>query len=102
MWVLSRPRSEHDVSFLLNLDMSSRIDLVQLGDRWFVEVRLGNEAVPVASASSREEAEAILAEVFSSLRSGATALDLGAPPHHELDGRTAPVVVTAGASRRTS
>ncbi|HZT42154.1 MAG TPA: hypothetical protein VFA07_08185 [Chthonomonadaceae bacterium] len=80
MWIFSRPRNEHESRFLLNLEQSSRINLIQLGERWFVEVMLGTESVPVASASSPEEAAALIKRIFDSLRAGEAALDLEAPP----------------------
>ncbi len=76
MWIFTRPRSEHDMKFMLNLDQCSRIQLTQLGERWFVEVMLGTESVPVASAGSVEEAAELLALVFEAIRSGDNALDL--------------------------
>ncbi|HLV81796.1 MAG TPA: hypothetical protein VKT32_16025, partial [Chthonomonadaceae bacterium] len=66
--------------FLLNLDQSARINLIQLGERWFVEVMLGSESVPVASANSPEEASALIKRIFESIRAGEDALDLEAPP----------------------
>ena len=80
MWIFSRPRNEHENRFLLNLDQSSRINLIQLGERWFIEVMLGTESVPVASANSQEEAATLLKRIFDSLLAGAEALDLEAPP----------------------
>lgn len=78
MWIFSRPRNEHENRFLLNLDQSSRINLIQLGERWFVEVMLGTESVPVAAANSPEEAAALIKQIFDSLLAGADALDLDA------------------------
>lgn len=80
MWIYSRPKNEHDNRFVLNLDLCSRISVNQLGEKWFVEVMLGAEAVPVAAAPTQEEAMGLLLQVFEALRSGDNALDLAAPP----------------------
>jgi hypothetical protein len=80
MWIYSRPRSENDIRFLLNLDLCSRIGLTELGEKWYVEVTLESETLPVASAGSNEEATAILTRIFESVRAGDGALDLAASP----------------------
>jgi len=76
MWIYSKPRSEHDNRFLLNLDLSSRINLSQLGERWFIEVMQGTESHPIASTTSSEEATELLNRIFEGLNSGEHALDL--------------------------
>lgn len=76
MWIRTKPRSEHETRLLVNLDQSSRITISKLGERWFIEVMLGTDAFPVASAKSQEEAEALLKSIFDSLHSDEKALDL--------------------------
>lgn len=77
MWVFTKPRNEYDVRFLLNLDLCSRVGINQLGERWFVEVTLGTETVPVASAGSQEEAAALMGRIFGAIEAGKQGLDLG-------------------------
>ncbi len=83
MWIYTKPRSEHDSRFLLNLDHCSRINISQLGERWFIEAMLESESIPVAAAGSQEEATALLKQVFDGLKSGEKALDLDALPRGE-------------------
>src|SRR5579872_1683729 len=80
MWIYTRPRNENDNRFLLNLDLCSRVNVSQLGEKWFVEVILGSESFPVAAMGSREEAVDIVQQVFDSLKADEKALDLAAPP----------------------
>src|ERR1044071_4642309 len=79
MWIYSKRRNEHDNRFLLNLDLCSRINLTQLGEKWFIEVMLGSEAHPIAFTTSQEEAAELLQQIFESLKSGEKALDLETP-----------------------
>src|SRR5438552_74593 len=79
MWIYSKRRGEHDLRYLMNLDQCSRINLTQIGERWFIEVMLGSETVPIAQVNSQEEADAILREIFESLAEGKSALDLDSP-----------------------
>jgi hypothetical protein len=79
MWVFSKHRGEHDYRFLMNLDQCSRINLTPLGEKFFIEVVLGSETIPIAQVSSQEEAEAIQKQVFMGLQAGEKALDLDAP-----------------------
>ena len=76
MWLLSRPRSEHDNRFLLNMELGSRINLTTLGEKWFVEVVVGTESHPVAVAGTGEEANAILKRIFDAVAAGDHSLDL--------------------------
>jgi hypothetical protein len=80
MWIFTKPRSENDNRFVVNLDMCSRINLSRLGEHRFIEVMLESESVPIASAESREEAKAILSKVFESLKAGEKAFDFNAAP----------------------
>jgi hypothetical protein len=87
MWVYTKPRSEHDIRFLLNLDQCSRINLSQLGERWFIEVFLGSDSFPIAAAPSQEEAIRILRTIFDSLKAGEKALDLDEPSPDDAENR---------------
>jgi hypothetical protein len=78
MWVYSKSRGEHDNRFMVNLDQVSRINVSQLGGKWFLEVILGSESFPVAAAASREEVLLILARIFDGIQAGERALDLDA------------------------
>ncbi len=80
MWIYSKPRNEHDTRFLLNLDQCSRINVTQLGEKWFVEVFLGSDSFPVAAAPTQEEAIGLMKRIFDSLKGGEKAFDLDAPP----------------------
>src|SRR5690348_966595 len=80
MWIHTMPRSEYDVPFLLNLALCSRVNISQLGERWFIEVMLESEAVPVATARTQEEAMGIVRRIFDAIRAGESALDLSAQP----------------------
>jgi hypothetical protein len=92
MWISTKPRSEQDQSFLLNLDQCSRINISKLGERWFIEVMLGSDAFPVASAGSQEEAQAFLKQIFDSLRDDVKALDLNAPTEEAEKAKAPPPV----------
>ena len=81
MWIYSKRRNEHDNRFLLNLDLCSRINLTQLGEKWFIEVMLGTEAYPVAFATSQEEVADLIQRIFESLKAGEKALDLETSGH---------------------
>ncbi len=80
MWIYTKPRNEHDNRFLLNMALCSRVSVNQLGDRWFIEVTLGTEAVPVAATGSREQALALVRRIYEGIRSGEQAMDLGDLP----------------------
>jgi hypothetical protein len=92
MWISTKPRSEQDMSFLLNLDQGSRINISKLGERWFIEVMVDSEGFPVASANSQEEAQAIVKQIFDSLRDDVKALDLNAPAEEAEKAKAAPPV----------
>ena len=76
MWVHTRPRNEHENAILINLDMASRINISKLGEKWFIEVMIGNEAFPVAIAESLEEAGELMKRVFDAIKADERALDL--------------------------
>jgi hypothetical protein len=87
MWVYTRSRGEHDRRFLLNLSHCSRISVSQLGERWFLEVILGNDTLPIASVNSQEEAETLLERLYACLKADAKAMDLDAPEEKPEDRR---------------
>ena len=78
MWIYTRPKTEHEPRFLLNLDESWRIAISQLGEKWLIEVTFGTESTPVATASSGEEAVSLVSRIFEALKNGEKALDLAA------------------------
>src|SRR5437762_14054198 len=97
MWIYSRRRNEQDHRFLMNLDLCSRINLTQLGEKWFIEVMLGADAHPVATLNSQEEADALLKQIFENLQAGAAALDLEALPEAEAPQKEQPPAPLAAA-----
>lgn len=78
MWVFTKPRGEHDRRSLLNLALCSRINISQLGDRWFLEVILGNDTFPIAALNSLEEADNLLHQIFDHMRTDEKAMDMAA------------------------
>ena len=78
MWIHTRPRSEQENAFLINLNQASRVTISKLGERWFIEAMIGTEAFPLAQAHSNEEAHAILKHIFDCMNSNDQALDLEA------------------------
>ena len=76
MWVHTRPRNEHENAILINLNQASRINISKLGEKWFIEVMIGSEAFPIATAQSLEEAADLMKQVFEALKADEKALDL--------------------------
>jgi len=76
MWIYSKSRGENDNRFLINLDLSARINLSQLGEHWFIEVMQGSDSHPIASTTSREEAVEIQRMIFDAMKRGEQAIDL--------------------------
>jgi hypothetical protein len=76
MWIYSKSRGENDNRFLINLDLSSRVNLSQLGEHWFIEVMQGSDSHPIASTTSREEAVEIQKRIFEAMKAGEQAIDL--------------------------
>ena len=60
----------------MNLDMCSRINLSELGEKWFIELVIGSETTPIAQVATQEEAAKILQAIFHSLQEDRPALDL--------------------------
>lgn len=80
MWVYTKSRGEKDKRFLLNLDICSRINISQLGEKWFLEVILGSDSFPIAALNSQEEAETLMQHIFDHFKEEGKAIDLDASP----------------------
>lgn len=101
MWIYTKPRNEHDIRFMLNLDLCTRVNVNQLGERWFLDVTLDSESIPVASSASEQEAFGLLQLVFDSLKNGRKALDLVADaPAAPANAAAAPAQNASSAAER--
>jgi hypothetical protein len=78
MWIHTRPRTEQENAYLINLAQASRVNISKIGERWFIEAMIGTEAFPLAMANSVEEAHAILKHIFDKIHASECALDLEA------------------------
>ncbi len=61
---------------LVNLSQHSAIQVAQLGNKWFVDVVLGNDSTTLAQVDTQEEADGLVQQIFDSLHAGEKAFDL--------------------------